>query len=163
MSKISKTLGSSFSKLPPMVQWGIVIVVGIILFIVLRKLVKKIIPTKTQKESKEVIESYESEKQSWQQKGEVASYTDSQYKAFADKLYKAMDGFGTNEPAIYDVFEQLKNNIDHNNLVIAFGVRGEGWISDGHTLAEYITDDLGQEEIKRINQILADRGIVHRY
>ena len=59
-----------------------------------------------------------------QKAGETASYSAATYSQLADKIYTAvMYTWGTDEQAIYDVFNLMKNNIDVANLIKAFGKR----------------------------------------
>ena len=51
------------------------------------------------------------------------SYDDNQYDAFAKTLYKAMDGMGTDEDAVSDVFSQMNTRSDVLKLISAFGVK----------------------------------------
>lgn len=66
------------------------------------------------------------------------SYTLTQYKTYADKLFTAMDGAGTDLPAITDVMNAMENDLDVLALIDAFGTRaGTSWF------ASSTPDDLG--------------------
>ena len=85
------------------------------------------------------------------------SYTTDQYGVFAKKLYNAMDGVGTDEDAIWDTFKQMKNRDDLLFLIKTFGVR------DGETLSEWLYDDLGNDDIEKLNTILSSLDIEYSF
>jgi hypothetical protein len=79
----------------------------------------------------------------------LASYTPTQMKSFANKLFKAMDGMGTDEDAVTDVFKAMNNDLDLLLLIEAFGVK------DDENLTEFIEDD-GMTSF--VNKILETKG-----
>ncbi len=87
--------------------------------------------------------------------------TELQASAMADKLYSAMDGSGTNEQKIYDVFEQLNTYSDLMMVMKAFGTRKGWWNWWGSEsgLVEWINDDCSSDEVAKINAILAGKNI----
>lgn len=102
------------------------------------------------------------------------SYPLPQYKNWADQLESAMIGPGTNEDQIFSIHNQLNNDADYAELQRAFGVREYSttvliwaWWEEVFTspvsLANWITSDLGEEEISELNQILISKGITFRY
>lgn len=96
--------------------------------------------------------------------GPTASYPDLQYKIFADSIYQAgMIIGGTDEDAIYSVFNNMKNDTDIAKLILAFGKRRiEFSFMDG-TLAEFLTSELDGDEMKIVNKILASKGITYKF
>lgn len=87
------------------------------------------------------------------------------YKNAADTLFNAMDGAGTDEDAIYGVFEQIDNQDDWNELVRRYDTRT---ISNGPlmgsitgTLQVHLKSDLSKSEITKCKNILAgiDTGL----
>lgn len=52
-----------------------------------------------------------------------ATYTPAQMKGYAETLFTAMDGSGTDEEAIHDVFSDMKNDLDVYLLIDQFGTR----------------------------------------
>lgn len=100
-------------------------------------------------------------------KGEQQSYSNSNYKTLADKLYSAMNTSGTDEAAIYSVFEQMKNKIDVLKLVEAYGVRQLYQfgvpIGGKQNLAQALSDELSSNEIAKVNQILFKKGINYKF
>jgi predicted PurR-regulated permease PerM len=81
------------------------------------------------------------------------SLTQVQINTLADKLHTAMSGMGTDEDAIFAVFNSLNTRSDLLQLIKTFGYR------DGETLQEWLVDDLSTSDISHINSILASRNI----
>lgn len=77
-----------------------------------------------------------------------ASYTPAQMKLYAQKLEKAMDGIGTDNDAVKDVFKAMNNDLDILLLIEAFGVR------DDDDLAAWLEDDGASDYV---NDILATK------
>lgn len=90
-------------------------------------------------------------------KTQVPSYTDGQYNQFAQVLYTAMKGVGTDEAAIYRIFLYMKKDIDVAKLIVAFGVK------DDQTLGAWLQDDLSSTDMQRVNSILSSRGIKYQF
>jgi len=74
--------------------------------------------------------------------------TQSQFETYADKLYRAMKGWGTNETAIFNTFEAMSTRSDIMQLIKTFGIK------DSMNLKEWLYDDLSESDISRINSIL---------
>ena len=95
------------------------------------------------------------------------TYYASQYVQFADKLYNAMitsNPFqGTDEDAIYSVMRLMKNDVDINMLVKAFGTRRMEFSLKGGGLAAFLQDDLDAKEMAKVNKILSDNKINYRF
>lgn len=98
------------------------------------------------------------------------TYPDSQYFAFANRLEQAMFDWGTDEAAILDVFNQLKNNADYLALKSAFGVRDYTGgivpyiplISPKLSLEGWLQEELSSSYINEINTMLYNKGITYR-
>ena len=88
--------------------------------------------------------------------GEKLSYSESQYKSFADKLYVAMKGLSTDTTAIYSVFNAMNNKADVLKLVTAFGVR------DGETLTAWLGGEW-RLSVAKLNEILMLKGIDYQF
>lgn len=98
--------------------------------------------------------------------GQVASYMDAQYIGFADAIYAARVGnnlFGTDEDAIYAVFERMKNDLDVAKLITAFGTRRLSYSFQESTLGGFLKDDLDSDEIDFINTMLKKKGISYQF
>lgn len=94
--------------------------------------------------------------------------TKSQAEQYANNIFAAMDGYGTDVDAIKDVFNRLQNNQDFLLLSISYGVRT---VSSGRfnlapdftgTMSATIIDECSDGERKELNDILASKGITQR-
>ena len=107
------------------------------------------------------------------------SYGQSQYESFSLKLVLAMDGCGSDEDSIYNVFEAMKNKADVLKLISTFGIRFyqpcaaaspisySKWLYDnesfGGGLSTWLEYDLTNSEIQKINSILSKKGIDFKF
>lgn len=87
------------------------------------------------------------------------SYGESQYKVYAQKLFDAMNGWQTDEDAIYEVFKKMNNIDDILQLQIAFSDVED----ENETLSEWLHDDLSSSEMKQLNAIIAERSIEYSF
>ena len=85
------------------------------------------------------------------------SYNEADYTVFANKLYAAMKGLGTDEDAIFSVFQLMNTESDVRQLINAFGTK------KGETLSQWLLGDLSAADIAKINGILAYNGINYRF
>jgi hypothetical protein len=72
------------------------------------------------------------------------TYMDSQYIVFANALFAAMDGIGTDEVAVGKIMYRMKNDLDVNKLIQAYGKK------EGDDLSTWITSEFDAEEDKDI-------------
>jgi hypothetical protein len=92
------------------------------------------------------------------------SISDSQAKAYANKIWTCMEGKGTYENELIGVFYHLKNTADFLAVEKAYDVRtihSKTYFVDdfrGNMVAG-ITSELDVTEIKKINSILSKKGI----
>lgn len=93
--------------------------------------------------------------------GEVALLPSSQLTILANRLEQAAKGAGTDEDAIYAVFNQMNNTADVYALIAAYGTR------DGQDLPTMIRSELTDmwpyREISKVNQILTNKGISYQF
>ncbi len=87
------------------------------------------------------------------------TYGNSQYDVFAKKLFTAMDGLGSDEDAIYDVFKKMKTIDDVLMLQVAFNEAED----ENETLEEWLKGDLSSSEIKTINNLLESNGVIYSF
>jgi hypothetical protein len=88
------------------------------------------------------------------------------FKAMADSIYEAMDGYGTSFQLIINEFAKLNNNFDFDALYRAYGTRtvssgaGNVFVSDftGDMLGA-LKYDLSANEISKINTLLSSKNI----
>lgn len=113
------------------------------------------------------------------QTGEMPTYDDSTFSNFTIQLVGAISGCGTDEDAIYSVFQQMNNKADVLKLISVFGVQiyvpcfwsnpvdyelyeiGAKIFKGG--LAAFLAFDLELSEMKKINDILAAKGIDYKF
>jgi len=97
------------------------------------------------------------------------SFVQSQYGAFADSLFEAMSGLGTDNNAIEEIFEKMKNTIDVLKLVQAFGIRVYTddrvffFNTKQMNLNQWISAELSNKEKNKLNQILSSKGIKYQF
>lgn len=85
------------------------------------------------------------------------SLTTVQLNTICEKLYKAMNGLGTDIDAVYDSFSIANSRSDVLAIIATFGVR------DGETLQEWLSGDLAQDEILHLNSLLAAKNINYQF
>jgi hypothetical protein len=99
-------------------------------------------------------------------KKKPASYADSQYRTFANAIETAGFDVGTDEAAIYSTFRKLKNNTDYLKLLNAWGKPNrkvyEWGVGRNMTLPQYISWEMNDSEVKKVNDILQSKGITYR-
>lgn len=101
--------------------------------------------------------------------GTSPTMTTAKFKEIADKVFNALEGYGTDTTAINNQFALLKNNDDLMSLVAAYGIRE---ISSGSynplpdftgNLPQAIADELSQSQISALNSVLVKSGITIRF
>lgn len=104
------------------------------------------------------------DEQSLKNDGQKPSFPDSNYKNFAEKIYQAGFVFGgTDENGIYDVFKQMKNDLDVVLLTKAFGTRRVEFSFQDANLGGFLSSELDSKEIGKLNSILESNGIKYRF
>jgi len=83
-------------------------------------------------------EKNEKEIDSLESSGQIASFSDSEYKEGAKKIETALKGVGNDIDLVAEVFDGVKNEIDVRKLSSAFG------IIDGQNLNTWLKTDLIQ-------------------
>lgn len=101
--------------------------------------------------------------------GSAPTMSEAKFKEIADKIFIAMDGYGTNTDTIINQFSLLKNNDDVMSLIAAYGIKD---ISSGKynpipdfngNLPEALANELSQTQISELNSILVKSGITIRF
>jgi hypothetical protein len=176
---MSNKLYSSYNGLPSWAKGtlavGGLVIVGFVAYTIYKNAKKKSELRQANKlsqdASKEVVELGK--------QGIVPSYGQSQYESFVLKLVLAMDGCGTDEQSIFNVFEAMKNKADVLKLISVFGVRFyqpcaatspisySKWLYDnesfGGGLSTWLEYDLTNSEIQKINAILSKKSIDFKF
>lgn len=138
----------------------VVVVIAIILLFILWKRIKGFFGQIGQQQE------IKGEEAALEQLGQTKTYSDKQYGDFANKLYSAMDGAGTDEDAIFSVFKKMKNDLDVLNLERKFGLRAASWAFGFSTpvdLADWLRSDLSSTDLAKLNNILSAQGITTTY
>lgn len=154
----------------PSIIKGVVILIGVVVvYKVAKNLIEK---TKLDPTTRDSSQEQEGWNQSFIVDANVAkpTLTNTQLKSFANTIFRAMDGYGTDEDAIVGVFKNIKNNADFSGLNTAWGKRE---ISSGRfnpapnltnaTLAEAMTDELSRYWIDLINKDLSKKNIKYQF
>jgi len=88
------------------------------------------------------------------------------FKAMADIIYEAMDGYGTSFQLIVNEFTKLNNNYDFDALYRAYGTRTVSSGAGNIFVPDYtgdmvgaLKDDLSASEISKINSLLSIKNI----
>lgn len=101
------------------------------------------------------------------QKAGKPTYTDTQYQLAANRLEQAMFDVGTDEAAIFAIFQALKNNADFLKLNQAFGSRTysggflPAFLNSKLTLVQWLQEELSTSDLNKLNQILRQAGITY--
>ncbi len=139
------------------------------------KVYRKIFPTGTDKANKEEANSNVDTVQSIDadikrlSKIEKQSWTDATFKAWANVIYTAMDGVGTDFTKIENVIGNMRNTTDVLTLIKIFGIRnrktGNPFSSEATplNLRSWLTEELSDNEIFKLNKKLASKSIVYRF
>ncbi|MBK7362997.1 MAG: hypothetical protein IPJ01_11935 [Micavibrio sp.] len=138
--------------------------IGLIGFMAYKKLSK----TDAEKDAEESLKDTNKDLKNLT-KYQKPSYLPSQYGAFGDSLYEAMNGMGSDENEIYDVFRKMKNTMDVLLLIQAFGIRD---YTDDRVfvfnvkpmnLNQWISVELKTSEKEELNKILSSKGIKFQF
>ena len=70
----------------------------------------------------------------------------------ADRLYSAIDGWGTNEEEVFAVFHAIPSKRAYRRVYEAYKI-----LTDGNDLNEDLKDDLRESELQKVQQILASK------
>ena len=91
-------------------------------------------------------------------------------KSIANKIEAALDGYGTRDLIIKNIFKnQIKNNADFAGVNAAFGIRtiqaprGFGWMTgDERGTLSKVIQEADNSTIEYINKVMKSRGIKYR-
>lgn len=153
----------------PIIVKGIYAVSALAIFgIIGYSLYKKYHKTQSEKDAEESVKESMQDIKTISQH-EKQSYIYSQYKAFADALFEAMSGVGTDDDAINSVFNKMKNTIDVLTLIKAFGIRD--YTDDKvfvfnikpMNLNQWISAELSNNEKTTLNNILKSKKIKYQF
>jgi hypothetical protein len=124
-----------------------------IVFLVLNKIIKSLIPSREQRLVNQAA---------GQIKSANLSYSNSQYSIWADALFQAMRGWGTDERTIFRIFGYMRTPDDVYQLIKVFGVREAYNVSIrkfSGNLVDWLHADLTSKELQQLNSILANINV----
>ena len=87
---------------------------------------------------------------------EKLSFTSDSYVNMANNLYKAMDGVGTNDKLVREVFNFPKNKTDILKIISVFGIK------NGKNLKEWVKDDYSDTNIPFFTDLTTLNNIFKR-
>ena len=101
--------------------------------------------------------------------GKGPTMNQSQMIGFANQLFQAMDGYGTNEESIISIFGKVKNEADVLGIIKSYGIKD---LSSGRfnpepnlkgTLREHLSAELSQYWMDALNKVMAIKKISTRF
>lgn len=94
------------------------------------------------------------------EQGVQPTYTDVSYSAMADAVEQAAFYIGgTDEDTIFSVMDKMKNDLDIVKLFEAFGSRRMEFSLQSANLGGFLRSELNREEMRKLNAMLAAKGI----
>lgn len=163
-----------YKELP---SWGkgvVVIGVGVVAFLVGRKIYKVAFPSAEEKKGRQMLTNVNQDIRTNISKGLKQTFSDSNYDAFANTIYNGMryavgDDYGTVEATL----KKMMNDLDVAKLIKTFGVR-QNYIfgipkGNAVDLFTMVQEELGNEyfgltnyRIKNINSDWKKKGITYQ-
>ena len=168
MKKITSDIKTTWNKLPPYARLGITIVGGLFVYKKAKGLFSSDPMKQTSRQINDDISKLENN-------GVQPTYADSAYLQFANMLFQAVAGAGTDDKAIFNIFDKIKNDVDYLKLNKAFGVRRYGALFEKdpipflsrlmplpeYTLTQSLSSELSDSKIEKLNQILKSNGVTY--
>ena len=151
MAKIIDKTEGLLSNPKRAMAWAIVVTVVVVLFFVFMSKITTLF-----KGIQDKMDSNSIINQEMAATGQKPTYTDAQYRTFANELESAMRGAGTNNQKVYDVFKKMQSYLDVLKLIQAFGTK------DDQNLHEWINAEWFLS-IGEINRILRGNGIDYSF
>ena len=168
---------------------GVVVVGGIaIVYFTAKSFLKKVKANAEKEKAMETVTYQKKEEKQLEETGLRATFSDSQYKAWADALQNQFDGCdidisdftfwgnlfkgftGSNSAKkLVSIISKFKNDLDFLKLSTAWGIRTYdqcGWGTgnvENATLSKAVSDELNETEISTINKTLAKSGIKYKF
>lgn len=168
-----------YKGLPPWAKGVVIVGAGTALYFAGLSIYRNAKKKKDLKDANKAGEAAQKELGELASKGVKPTLPDSQFQALCESLVQAMNGCGTDEDMIYNVFKQMKNEADIRKLIASFGVRYyqpcaadqpisyTKWLwndkSYGGGLPSWLSYDLSSSEVQKINSILKTNGINYSF
>lgn len=141
---------------------GIILILMVLLIVWLVYKFYKQVGFKSEEEKK-AERDYRKDKDMLSEQGQKPTFTRTQYKGFADTIEGENKSWDTDEKKIYDIFRNMKNDLDIVLLSEAFGKRRPQFELIDRDLNGFLNADLNGSEIGEVNKILASKGIKYRF
>ena len=158
-----------FSQLPPWAKGVLamagIVAIGAVGYVIYKEIKKR----EADKGNKAENTAANSELADLLRRGIKPSYQKSQYASYANSLWEAMDGYGTDSDLIMRIIANMKNDADFLALSSAYGIRT---VSSGAgnpepdlkgTLSAALASELSNSKIKDINASMAKKGITYKF
>lgn len=168
-----------FKPLPNWSKGVIVLIVVAGAAVATWSIVKGIKRAKELKDANKAGAAAEDELQQLASQGIKPTMDDSRFQALSETLVQAMNGCGTDNDMVFDVFRQIKNDADIRKLISIFGVRfyepcaGDAPLSYirwqfndkafGGGLPTWLAYDLTAGEIRTVNSILSANNVNYAF
>ena len=168
-SELSSTTGGVWTRLPFWAKGIILIGGGYLAYKGIKNAIGKTKLDETTRDDKQEVEGwYDSAASDASSKAPTLSKT--QMKSIANKIEAALDGYGTRDLIIKNIFKnQIKNNADFAGVNAAFGIRtiqaprGFGWMTgDERGTLSKVIQEADNSTIEYINKVMKSRGIKYR-
>jgi hypothetical protein len=163
-----------YTELPSWAK-GIVVVGGVaVLGYITFKIYRRFFPTDKEKKSRELANTIDNQIKKSEKDGLKQSFTDPNYITFANTLYESMRyAIGDDYGKVVDIMKSMKNNLDVEKLIKAFGFRQNYFIGidkgEPADLFSWINEELGSEylgitnyRVTQINNDWAKKGISYK-
>jgi hypothetical protein len=130
---------------------------------------KKIKNMAAEKDSKKEAGDIDDDLKKLTKAGKKLTLTPSQISGIANELFTAMNGYGTNYDAVLHAMVRVKNDVDLLAVVKSYGVRelsAGAWSPEPNfkgTLGQAFVEELSAKEKLALNNMLARKGIGHRF
>lgn len=142
-----------------------IIAIGVGVYVIYR-LAKGVVAQKpNQSEVQSVYNELEALNQNNQTRQKITEF---QAKSYANSIFTAIDGWGTDEEGIKQIFYKLQNNADFLAVSKAYGVRevsSGAWNPEPNfkgTMTSALKSELSADWVKILNGILKKKNITYR-
>lgn len=158
-----------YNGLPAWAKGVLVVGTGVVIYFAAKGIIQRIKKDATSRDSNKAVSDAATDLNRLLSAGQKLTYSQSQYDSFAQKIFSAVNGYGTAETQIYDVFNQMKNKVDVLKLIVTFGVRtvpSGQWNPEPDAtgdLSFILVDELLQSELDAVNQILKNKNIDYKF
>jgi len=152
--------------------WGkgiIFVVVGFGVYKLIKSIGRAVSRTKLNENTRDSKQEVEGWFKSFQEdsRKEAPTMTNTMMKSLANKIWTAMDGYGTRDYDLKQAFKKIKNNADFSGVQSAYGTKtlqpghGVGWFVSSFrgTMVQCVQDDASSSTIDDINKTLKSNGV----